>query len=70
VAYTPLSKKVADALHQRAAKDDHHPPFDWDTPERTRQMVHNQITPQKKPAARGMSNQQIIRELRKLKRAQ
>jgi len=57
-------EKLTTLLH----KSDPEPPrFQWDTPERTRQMVIRQQAP-KKPEGHKMSMAQAMRELRKLKR--
>jgi hypothetical protein len=68
VAYIPLSQRVADALRKHGAAENPDPPqFQWDTPERTRQMVIRQQAP-KKSEGHKMSMAQAMRELRKLSR--
>ena len=57
-------EKLTALLHKSAPEP---PPFQWDTPERTRQMVIRQQAP-KKSEGHKMSMAQAMRELRKLRR--
>jgi hypothetical protein len=67
VAYIPLSQRVADAISQRDAAKSEQPAFQWDTPERIRNMAMPRSTPKTDNGHR-MSMAQAMRELRKLKR--